>query len=76
MSIPWIVDCKREYCHFFLLITMGEKRATLKKSIGGLICVMVKPAWLSSVNAVDIFKLLREKVLLVGSLAEFMLTLF
>lgn len=55
---------------------MGEKRATLKKSVGGLICIRVKPVCLSSVNAMDIFKVLREKVLLVGSLAEFMLTLF
>lgn len=43
MSIPWIVKCKGEYCHFFLTITMGERRATLKKSVGDLICIRMKP---------------------------------
>lgn len=76
MSIPWVVECKGECCHFLLTIAMGEKRAALKTRVGGLICIRVKPVWLSSVNATDIFKLLREEVLLVGSLAEFMLTLY
>lgn len=61
---------------FFFTVTMGEKRATLNKSVGGLLCIRVKPVCLSSVNAMVIFKFLRENVLLVGSLAEFMLTFF
>lgn len=29
MSIPWIVECKREYCQFFLTIKMEKKRAMI-----------------------------------------------
>lgn len=29
MSIPWIVECKREYRHLFLTIKMEKKNATI-----------------------------------------------
>lgn len=67
LHVNTLVDCRKEYCHFFLTIEMGEKRAivSLKETCCKLIVMSVNPVWLSSVNVMNIFKLLRMKVRLV-----------